>query len=574
MRIDRKYSKKRNGEVAGDVFQMGKDFNALNLAMTVLLFFIFSVHSWGVPNAFSQASLAACTYTLTPPSFSCNWQGYGASFAVNTQSGCSWTAVSNASWITLGSRKSGTGNGYADFTILANDSPNERIGTITVGDQTWTVTEGGKPSCAYTLTPTSKAIDSKGSNGSFRVTTKSGCSWTVSSNVSWITITSGSSGSGNGTVKYSVSANASTNSRTGTIGVGNQTFTITQSGAPVPPSIGYSPTTFSFTATQGGANPPSQTLSIGKAGGGSGSLSWKVNSNAQWLRLSPTSGSSSGETDRVTVSVDISHLNVLRYDATITITGQGATNSPITIPVTLTVNPAAQLTIGYSPSSFHFSATKGGANPQSQSLSIGRPGGSSKALGWRISSNAQWLRLSPTSGSSSGETDRVTVSVDISHLNILQYDATITITAQGATNSPVAIPVYLAVNNPQTAQTAKSDSDARLNDAESLFQPTSDGGYIEARETDSSGPDGIDVSVSKFDIRGNLEWEKIYGGSGDDWISSIQEVSDGGYIVVGETDAFGVGQLCIWILKLDTNGNIQWQKAYDGHGHYLVYPIQ
>src|SRR3972149_3477866 len=110
----------------------------------------------------------------------------------------------------------------------------------------------------------------------------------------------------------------------------------------VPPTIGYSPTTFSFTATQGGSNPPSQNLSITNTGGGT--LNWSVSDDATWLNLSPLSGSDSGT---VTLSVDIAGLTVGTYNGTITITAAGSTNTPVNIPVTLTVNapPAATLTL-------------------------------------------------------------------------------------------------------------------------------------------------------------------------------------------------------------------------------------
>ena len=106
-----------------------------------------------------------------------------------------------------------------------------------------------------------------------------------------------------------------------------------------PATIGYSPSSFSFTGTQGGANPSGQTLSIWNSGGGT--LSWSVSDDATWLTLSPTSGSSTGETDNVVVSVDISGMSAGSYSATITISASGATNTPQTVSVSLTVNPAA-----------------------------------------------------------------------------------------------------------------------------------------------------------------------------------------------------------------------------------------
>jgi YD repeat-containing protein len=106
---------------------------------------------------------------------------------------------------------------------------------------------------------------------------------------------------------------------------------LTGTGA-LPPKIGYSPVSFSFLATQGGSNPPTQTLSITNTG--SGTLNWLITDNATWLSLTPTSGTNSGT---VTVAVDTTGLTVSTYNATITITASGATNSPVNIPVILTV---------------------------------------------------------------------------------------------------------------------------------------------------------------------------------------------------------------------------------------------
>jgi len=230
--------------------------------------------------------------------------------------------------------------------------------------------------------------------------------WLVSDNATWLSL-SPTSGTNSGTVTLSVNITGLT------AGTYNATITITATGAtnsPVsipaaltvnaPPTIGYSPTSFSFTATQGGLNPPAQSLSISNTDGGT--LNWSVSDNANWLSLSPTSGTNSGT---VTLSVNITGLTAGTYNATITITATGATNSPVSIPVTLMVN--APPTIGYSPTSFSFTATQGGSNPSSQSLSITNTGGGT--LNWTVSNNANWLSLSPISGTNSGT---VTISVN------------------------------------------------------------------------------------------------------------------------------------------------------------------
>ncbi len=106
----------------------------------------------------------------------------------------------------------------------------------------------------------------------------------------------------------------------------------------IPPTIGYSPSSFSFTANEGGANPASQTLSISNTGVNPTAMDWAVTDDATWLSLSPTSGSSSGEVDSVTLSVDISGMSAGNYSATITISGTGATNTPRTAAVSLAIS--------------------------------------------------------------------------------------------------------------------------------------------------------------------------------------------------------------------------------------------
>ncbi|MGB9834826.1 MAG: lectin like domain-containing protein, partial [bacterium] len=122
------------------------------------------------------------------------------------------------------------------------------------------------------------------------------------------------------------------------------------------PSLSFTPSSFTFTATQGGSNPPSQTLEVWNSGGGS--MSWTVSKDALWLTLSPTSGNSSGEHDQVTVSVYISGLASGTYSTTITLSGEGASNSPQYLPVTLQVNPPKVLnSLSINPSSWTFTSS-------------------------------------------------------------------------------------------------------------------------------------------------------------------------------------------------------------------------
>lgn len=106
-------------------------------------------------------------------------------------------------------------------------------------------------------------------------------------------------------------------------------------GVPTTPIICCNPTSFSFSATHGGANPADQTLEISNSG--IGTIDWALSDDAPWLSEGSTSGSSTGEHDTVAVSVDTTGMSAGDYSANITITAPGASNSPQIVPVSLHV---------------------------------------------------------------------------------------------------------------------------------------------------------------------------------------------------------------------------------------------
>jgi len=105
-------------------------------------------------------------------------------------------------------------------------------------------------------------------------------------------------------------------------------------------------------------------------------------------------------------------------------------------------------------------------------------------------------------------------------------------------------------------------------------QQTSDGGYIVAGATLSFGAGGGDIFLIKTNASGNLQWAKTYGGTGIDIAYSVQQTSDGGYIVAGTTTSFGAGYSDFFLIKTDANGNVQWAKTYGGTSYDWAYSVQ
>ncbi|MGB5293819.1 MAG: hypothetical protein WBP34_02605 [Thermoanaerobaculia bacterium] len=109
-------------------------------------------------------------------------------------------------------------------------------------------------------------------------------------------------------------------------------------------------------------------------------------------------------------------------------------------------------------------------------------------------------------------------------------------------------------------------------------QQTRDGGYIVAAWVGYSGvPATFDLGVLKLDRDGTVVWQKAYGGVDDERPYSIRQTSDGGYIVAGITASFasgGDGDWDAWVMKLDSDGSVLWQRTYGGDKPEFAYSIR
>jgi hypothetical protein len=158
-----------------------------------------------------QEAAATCRFTLSPASASFGKDGVSASFAVSAGERCSWSAASDAFWLTIESGGSGTGNGTITYAIERNRQLTSRTGTIAVADQLFTVTQAGDtgpaPVCDYSVRPVEFTLCMTAPTMSATITTQQGCTWTAEPDASWITLTSGPSGSGSGMVSFKVTDN-------------------------------------------------------------------------------------------------------------------------------------------------------------------------------------------------------------------------------------------------------------------------------------------------------------------------------------------------------------------------------
>jgi hypothetical protein len=108
------------------------------------------------------------------------------------------------------------------------------------------------------------------------------------------------------------------------------------------------------------------------------------------------------------------------------------------------------------------------------------------------------------------------------------------------------------------------------------IQPTTDGGYIIAGSSSSTNGDvtgnhgAEDGWVVKLNASGTMQWQRVFGGTGTDVLTDIGQTTDGGYVAVGYTAStdgditFNHGYRDVWILKVDSTGSLEWQKTFGG----------
>ena len=164
---------------------------------------------------------------ISPTSATFDRNGGGGSISVTVDAGVSWSAVPNDDWITV-SPSSGTSIGTVNYTVAEYPGVVSRVGSITIGGKTFTITQTGVD---VSISPEKAMMDEGADIVAVTVNALAMTQWTVTPNASWISIIDKSSGYGDYVLTLAVNANPSFERRTGTVSIGTATFTISQAGA-------------------------------------------------------------------------------------------------------------------------------------------------------------------------------------------------------------------------------------------------------------------------------------------------------------------------------------------------------
>ncbi len=427
-----------------------------------------------------------------------------------------YAVTTSASWLTVNNASTTGGSSGGSFNIDVNPAslaPGPYSGTVCVYTAASNSSASSTPCVTVHLTATSSLVGSPSaltfnsvnsatpSTQPLNVTTSpiSSVPFTATSNQSWLTVNGASTASGTtGGPAVTVAANpagvpAGVNSGTITLtstasGVNPATVTVTFNVTTVP-----TPAALTFTAPAGGANPPTQPLSV-TSSGPAVSYTAAVTSGNAWLSVSPGSGTTNGAAQ--TVSVNTTGLSANTYNGTITITPSGGAAIPV--GVTLTLLPAmvpgsASLAFTYTPGS-------------SPSTTLGITSSGSTAISYNVAvsttSGGSWLQALPSGGATPGSETVSIVTGVASTLATGTYHGAVVFTCSpttscGNTSGQLSVPVTLTVMATLTPAPSSLTFNYTIGGSTPALQPiavTSNGGAITYTAVAASGINWLAVS--------------------------------------------------------------------------------
>jgi sugar lactone lactonase YvrE len=188
---------------AGDVYIVDAGNNRIRLIDYASPNATLAATSASVP---ANAGTGSVSFTLTPAA-------------------APWTATSSAPWLTV-SPAAGSGSGALSYSYAANGNFAARSATISIYNQTYTVTQAG---ASATVSPAINTVSSVAGSGTLTLTISGAAAWTASSTAPWLTV-SPASGTTSSTLTYSFTANTAAPSRTATLTIAGRPVTVTQLG--------------------------------------------------------------------------------------------------------------------------------------------------------------------------------------------------------------------------------------------------------------------------------------------------------------------------------------------------------
>lgn len=170
-----------------------------------------------------------CTYAAQPTSVALPASGGEGEIAITTNSACFWSSSTATAWIVLTSGTSGQGEGVTRYTVQANTTGADRLGTIVVAGINVTVRQSATE-CLYEFSPLWTSHTSAATTGTINVTSACEFEAVVESGAAFIQITSVTPAA----VNYTIGENVTGTARSGTIRIAGRAINITQNAAGVP----------------------------------------------------------------------------------------------------------------------------------------------------------------------------------------------------------------------------------------------------------------------------------------------------------------------------------------------------
>lgn len=410
----------------------------------------------------SVVSNAACTYTLSPVSTSLSANGGSGSFSIQTGTTCPWTVTANASWLSA-DNPSGRGPGSVTYRVAGNAGSAERRGTLSVEGQTFTVNQAASGvATTPSLRLSSSALlfnlrpDQRSDPQTLTIaSTIREIPLSISSDQTWLSV---SEDTGRTPLVLQVAVNSAglaAGDYRGTLVISSPDAFNSPQQVSVALSVGSRPTLqvapsgLTFIATDGGSAPSAQSIQVSGSSTAvpfDATVSLAPGSEGDWLSVTPAEDATPAE---LSVAVKTAGLRPGNYGGTIIIRSAAASNSPQTVPVTLTIlaaPPVSSVSLVVLQSAMIFNHQINGTPPGSLDVVLTTTGGllpfQARAA---ISTPAggRWLSVSPQNGSAPGV---VKISANPAGLDPGYYDGVVTIAAQGG--STAALPVRLVVTNP------------------------------------------------------------------------------------------------------------------------------